>query len=158
MPLGVMGSESSTELVLWNVCYCVTTLTSLMFNYSCNVNYRLVSHLLLVHFVLLKELKAKMEELLSHGVRSGIMTSLCLDPPESFDFKSPDVWLKWKRRFKQYRQASGLSEEPAARQVSTLLYCLGEQANDVLTSTGISDAQRKVYNQVIAKFDEFFKI
>jgi len=66
------------------------------------------------------------------------MTSLHLQPLGLFDFKSPDGWLKWKRRFEQYRHASGPSNEGSEeRQVSTLLYCLGEEANDVLTSTGI---------------------
>jgi len=87
------------------------------------------------------------------------MTSLHLQPPGPFDFKSPDGWLKWKRRFEQYRHASGLSSEGSEeRQVSTLLYCLGEEANDVLTSTGISDTDRNKYETVMSKFDEFFKV
>jgi len=87
------------------------------------------------------------------------MTSLHLQPPGPFDFKSPDGWLKWKRRFEQYRHASGLSSEGSEeRQVSTLLYCLGEEANDVLTSTGISDTDRNKYETVMSKFDEFFQV
>ena len=71
------------------------------------------------------------------------MSTLQLRPPEPFKFKSPDGWLKWKRRFEQYRDASGLSGESDARQVSTLLYCLGEEENDVLASTNISEADKK---------------
>ena len=55
-----------------------------------------------------------------HGVRSG-MASIRLQPPEPFDFKQPDEWTCWKRRFEQYRVASGLAEEGEARQVCTLL-------------------------------------
>lgn len=75
------------------------------------------------------------------------MATLQLQPPEPFDFKDPDGWLKWKRRFEQYRDASGLGEGSEARQVSMLLYCLGEEANDVLASTNISEDDRKSYNQ-----------
>ena len=57
-----------------------------------------------------------------------------LQPPEPFDFKSN--WPK-RRCFQQYRDASGLGEESNTRQVSMLLYCLEEEANDVLTSTNI---------------------
>lgn len=86
------------------------------------------------------------------------MSTLQLQPPESFDFKTPDGWLKWKRRFQQYRDASGLSEESQTRQVSTLLYCLGEEANDVLASTNISEEDKKDFTKVMDKFDEFFKV
>ena len=42
--------------------------------------------------------------------------------------------------------------------MSTLLYCLGEQAETVLASTNITEEQRKVYDTVIGKFDSFFKV
>ena len=44
-------------------------------------------------------------------------------------------WSRWKSRFEQFRYASGLSDKDDARQISTLLYCLGEEAEDVLKST-----------------------
>ena len=56
------------------------------------------------------------------------------------------------------RSASGLSDNPKQRQFSTLLYCLGETAEDVLRSTHISDNDRKKYNTVLAKFDGFFQV
>ena len=40
-----------------------------------------------------------------HG-DSGWRSSLQLQPPEPFDFKSPDNWPKWRRRFQQYRDAT----------------------------------------------------
>ena len=92
-----------------------------------------------------------------HGVRSG-MSSLQLSPPEAFDFKCPDNWQKWRRRFQQYCEASGLSAESDARQVNTFLYCLGEEANDVLASTHISITDRKVFSKVMEKLDEYFKV
>ena len=49
-------------------------------------------------------------------------------------------------------------DEGAKKQVSTLLYCLGEEAETVLASTNITDEQRKVYDTVISKFDSFFKV
>ena len=86
------------------------------------------------------------------------MANLRLQPPDPFNFRNPDEWPRWKRRFEQFRTASGLSTEDDLRQVSTLLYCLGEEADDVLISTNISEEDRKVYNSVMAKFDEFFKV
>ena len=75
-----------------------------------------------------------------------------------FDFKKPDEWTKWKRRFGQFMSASGLDKEDEVRQVSTLLYCLGEEAEDVLVSTNITDAARKKYADVMAKLDDYFKV
>ena len=86
------------------------------------------------------------------------MATIQLHPPEAFNFNNPDDWPKWKRRFELYRLASGLSKEAEERQVSAFLYCLGEDAEDVLVSTNISSDDKKVYGRVIAKFDTFFKV
>ena len=80
-----------------------------------------------------------------HGGSSGRMaTNIPIIPPEKFDFKKPDEWLKWKCGFQHFLSASGLDKDKAG-QVSTLLYCLGDEAHDVLTSMSISDTDRKKY-------------
>ena len=86
------------------------------------------------------------------------MTSLRLDPPASFDFTRPDEWPRWKRRFQQFQVASGLASESEERQVSTLLYCMGEAAEDTLSSTGISSEGKKKFKTVMEKFDTFFQV
>ena len=86
------------------------------------------------------------------------MAILRLQPPALFNFKTPDDWPRWRRRFEQFREASGLSEESDVKQVSALLYCMGESAEDVLTSTTFSEQDRKKYKSVIDQFDGFFKV
>ena len=86
------------------------------------------------------------------------MANIRLSVPASFNFSRPDDWTKWKKRFDQYRIASGLAEEDEIRQVSMLLYCMGDEADTVLTSTGISQDDRKKYERVIATLDAFFKV
>ena len=81
-----------------------------------------------------------------------------LQPPSSFHFDCPDKWVKWKWCFEQFRQASGLSAQSKVRQVSTLLYTMGEDTEDVLLSANISTDDRKSYAEVMAKFDGFFQI
>ncbi len=81
-----------------------------------------------------------------------------LQPPTPFNFSKPEEWSKWKRRFEQYRFASGLADATGARQASTLLYCLGEGAEDVLDTTGISEEDRIKYEEVLAKFDAHFAV
>ena len=86
------------------------------------------------------------------------MDSMKLQPPDPFNFKNPDDWLRWKRRFEQFRHATGLSTQAEERQVSTLLYCAGQETEDILRSTDISNEERGSYNVVLAKLDEFFKV
>ena len=80
-----------------------------------------------------------------------------LQPPTPFSFAKSDKWPKWKRCFEQYRQASGLVDKEQC-QVSTLLYCLGPDAEEVLDTTRVSEDNKKKYQKVIDKFDKYFKV
>ena len=75
-----------------------------------------------------------------------------------FPFHCPDKWQRWKRRFEQFREASGLSSESQQRQVSMLIYTMGEEAEDTLILTKITKDDKKDYAKVIAKFDSFFRV
>ena len=44
------------------------------------------------------------------------MAQLRLQPPELFNFRNPDDWPRWKRRFEQFRVASGLVDDDASKQ------------------------------------------
>ena len=80
-----------------------------------------------------------------------------LQPPENFDVRRPDEWPRWKRRFEQYLVATGLDKGEEARKVSILLYCLGVEGDDVLTSTGCTVDERKSYSTVMEKLDGHYK-
>ena len=86
------------------------------------------------------------------------MANVHFQPPESFNFRKPDEWPRWRKRFEQFRIASGLAEEAEERQVNTLLYCLGDDAEDVLRSTNISEEDRKKYGKVLENFGQFFQV
>ena len=86
------------------------------------------------------------------------MTNVHFQPPESFNFRKPDEWPCWRKRFEQFCIASGLAAEEEECQVNTLLYCLGDDAEDVLRSTNISEADGKKYNKVLENFDQFFQM
>ena len=81
-----------------------------------------------------------------------------LQPPSPFNFKSPDNWPRWRRRFEQLRVTTGLAESTAAKQVSTLLYCLGEEVDFVLTSVNAMENDRKDYTRVLILFTNYFKV
>jgi len=71
----------------------------------------------------------------------------------------PDEWPKWKCRFEQYFQASGLAaSKDEVRQVGTLLYCLGEEADNVFSSTNIFTEERGKYSKVMVNLNDYFKV
>ena len=84
--------------------------------------------------------------------------SINLQLPPSFDFKSPDTWSRWRRQFEQFRIASGLADDTPARQTSALLYCLGKEADSVLTSMNATAEDRSDYDKVMELLDGYFQV
>ena len=84
------------------------------------------------------------------------MAGVRVNPPEPFDFSTPEEWPKWLRRFQRYRVASGLASGDEETQVSTLIYCMGDKADDILRSFRLSAADEKKYKVVHDKFNEHF--
>jgi hypothetical protein len=79
-----------------------------------------------------------------------------LQPPENFDFSSPNKWNNWKQRFSFYRTASKLHKEDEDIQVATLVYTFGKEDDNLLKSFELSESHAKKYGNVLTKFDEHF--
>ncbi|XP_061159755.1 uncharacterized protein K02A2.6-like [Syngnathus typhle] len=79
-----------------------------------------------------------------------------IQPPEAFDFSRPQQWEKWIRRFERFRLASNLHLSSEANQVNTLIYCMGDEADDILRGQALSDAQRHQYQAVRDTLDIYF--
>ncbi|RXN25204.1 Retrovirus-related Pol poly from transposon opus [Labeo rohita] len=62
-------------------------------------------------------------------------------PPQNFDFSKPEEWPKWSKRFERFRVASGLELQPEENQVNTLIYTMGDKAEDILTSLRLTSEQ-----------------
>ena len=82
-------------------------------------------------------------------------TSYQVAPPEKFDFKNQEEWPKWSRRFERFHSASILKEKDDETQVHTSVYCMGDEADDLLSSFGHSSADSKKYSKVMEKFESF---
>ncbi len=76
--------------------------------------------------------------------------------PEPFDCSKSEEWSRWSRRFERFRAASGLSEKSGQSQVNTLVYHMGDAADDILESFGLSSEELKVYQTVVERFDNYF--
>ena len=81
-----------------------------------------------------------------------------VSPPERFNFSRPEEWPKWARRFERFQKASGLEEKEDEVQVNTLIYAMGDDADDILRSFRLSVADNNNYDtvKVKAKFEAHF--
>lgn len=76
-------------------------------------------------------------------------------PPSQFSFKGID-WPAWITRFEQYRDTTKLKALPQETQVKSLLYTMGNKANDIFQSFKLSEDDAKTYNMVKNKFDCYY--
>ena len=51
---------------------------------------------------------------------------------------------KWIRRFEKFRQASDLCSKPEESQVNTLIYSMGDQADNILHSFTLLEEDQKI--------------
>ena len=85
------------------------------------------------------------------------MASFQVSTPDKFNFK-PEDSERWIRRFERFRIASQLDKENAAAQVNTLIYGMGDKADDILASLQLTDEERASYTTVKGKLDKSFII
>lgn len=77
--------------------------------------------------------------------------------PENFNFERPGDWPVWRQRFSRYRLVAKLSNEDGEVQVSTLIYAMGYEAENIFKSfTFVGDESDDDYDTVLAKFDAYF--
>nr|XP_061781453.1 uncharacterized protein LOC133572629 [Nerophis lumbriciformis] len=79
-----------------------------------------------------------------------------VSPPEKFDCGDGKKWPRWNKRFERYRVASGLDKKGDAFQVNTLMYFMGEDAEDILDASPLTLDQKQNYAAVIKSFSDYF--
>ena len=68
-----------------------------------------------------------------------------------------ECWIRWSRRFERYRIASGLKTKPQYEQVSTLLYAMGDCADDILATLRL-DETKATYDEVRTALNGYFDV
>ena len=86
------------------------------------------------------------------------MVSYQLSAPEKFNFRNPGSWQTWLQRFERSRSASKLSQDSDDRQIDSLIYAMGKQADDILKSLSLNDEQSKSYEAVKKALTEHFVV
>ena len=82
-------------------------------------------------------------------------TTYQVTPPSKFSFKSSE-WTRWIRRFERFRIAIELDKKEEAKQVNALIYTMGDEADDIITSFGLSEQEMKSYETVRNRFENHF--
>ena len=81
-----------------------------------------------------------------------------LPAPAEFDFAQPEEWPNWRKRFERYRSATELNKADEERQVNTLIYTMGPQAETIFAQLGLTEAQRVNKKNVSDAFDKYFQL
>ena len=76
------------------------------------------------------------------------MATFQVTAPELFNFSCPSDSVKWIRRYEHFRIASGIDKHSEATQVNSLIYSMGDQADDILRSFNLSKEDAKKYTTV----------
>ena len=74
------------------------------------------------------------------------MATFQIAPPENFDFSKPDDWPKWRQRFERFHMASGLSQKDEPNQINTLIYSMGNRADDIFQTFALTEEEEKKYD------------
>ena len=84
------------------------------------------------------------------------MASYQIPAIEAFDFSTSTEWPNWIRRFERFRKASGIAEKSEESQIDTLIYSMGDKADDILQSFNLSEEALESYKTVKERFDTHF--
>ena len=64
--------------------------------------------------------------------------------------------FQWIRRFDCFHCVSGLGKKSQESQVHTLIYSMGDEADDILSSFDLSEKDRNNYDIVRDRFESYF--
>ena len=76
------------------------------------------------------------------------MASYQIPTVEQFEFSQPVSWSKWIRWFERFCQASGIADQSYESQVNSLIYAMGDKADDILRSFPLLAEDQKKYNVI----------
>ena len=76
--------------------------------------------------------------------------------PQMIDVSKPEERVKWSRHFERFRHASALTIKTEKRKVNTLIYTIGSEADDILSSFNLSVKDKKKYDVAKANLDNYF--
>ena len=85
-----------------------------------------------------------------------VFTMAKIQRPAEFDFTRPSEWPKWRDRYTRYAIASKVAKEEGEIRVNDLVYTMGSDAEPVIKSFKLTEAQKNNYEYVLGKLNTYF--
>ncbi|UYV66874.1 K02A2.6-like [Cordylochernes scorpioides] len=80
-----------------------------------------------------------------------------IQPPETFDFSTPNEWPKWKKRFERYLVVSGMKKKEEADKIDLFMYLMGDRADDIFRTFKFEKEEEATkIDSVLKAFDSHF--
>ncbi|UYV69287.1 hypothetical protein LAZ67_6003116 [Cordylochernes scorpioides] len=80
-----------------------------------------------------------------------------IQPPETFDFSTPNEWPKWKKRFERYLVVSGMKKKEEADKIDLFMYLMGDRADDIFRTFKFEKEEEATkLDSVLKAFDSHF--
>ncbi|UYV83983.1 K02A2.6-like [Cordylochernes scorpioides] len=54
-----------------------------------------------------------------------------IQPPETFEFSTPNEWPKWRKRFERYLVVSGMKKKEEADKIDLFMYLMADRTDDI---------------------------
>ncbi|UYV66085.1 hypothetical protein LAZ67_4000114 [Cordylochernes scorpioides] len=78
-----------------------------------------------------------------------------IQPPETFDFSTPNEWPKWRKRFKRYLVVSGMKKKEEADKIDLFMYLMGDRADDIFRTFKFEKEEEATKIDSVLKACEF---
>ncbi|UYV66635.1 hypothetical protein LAZ67_4002419 [Cordylochernes scorpioides] len=80
-----------------------------------------------------------------------------IQPPETFDFSTPNEWPKWRKRFERYLVVSGMKKKEEADKIDLFMYLMGDRADDIFRTFKFEKEEEAMkIDSVLKAFDSHF--
>ncbi|UYV78416.1 hypothetical protein LAZ67_16001287 [Cordylochernes scorpioides] len=116
--------------------------------------------------LLLEKLKAKRDisehvredvRMFSHVTQRSVTLPARIQPPETFDFSTPNEWPKWRKRFERYLVVIGMKKKEEADKIDLFMYLMGDRADDIFRTFKFEKEEEATkIDSVLKAFDSHF--
>ncbi|UYV65862.1 K02A2.6-like [Cordylochernes scorpioides] len=80
-----------------------------------------------------------------------------IQPPETFDFSTPNGWPKWRKKFERYLVVSGMKKKEEEDKIDFFMYLIGNHADDIFRTFKFEkEEEAKKIDSVLKAFDSHF--
>ncbi|UYV84912.1 K02A2.6-like [Cordylochernes scorpioides] len=93
------------------------------------------------------------------GFKRSVTSAARIQPPETFNFSTPNEWPKWRKRFERYLVVSGMKKKEEADKIDLFMYLMGDRADDIFRTFKFEKEEDATkIDSVLKAFDSHFRV